>query len=105
MHGVGLGQLADASTSALVDEEAGFFAKRTRQRDLGAARSEPRPSGTGGDVRSPRRSAADGRQPEGFQGVRRDGDGETRRSFRREPREARDGGNATEARRREPAGN
>lgn len=71
----------------------------------GAARSEPRPSGTGGDVRSPRRSAADGRQPEGFQGVRRDGDGETRRSFRREPREARDGGNATEARRREPAGN
>ena len=24
-----------------MDEEAGFFAKRTRQRDLGAARSEP----------------------------------------------------------------
>lgn len=71
----------------------------------GAVRPEPRPSGTGDDVRGPRHRAAEGRRPEGFQGVRRDGDGETRRSFRRELGEAREGGNVPEARRREPAGN
>ena len=71
----------------------------------GGARPELRPAGAAGEARSPRRSEAGGRAPEGLQGGRRDGDGESRHSFRRETREARDGGNAPEARRRESAGN
>jgi len=67
-----------------------------------AARPELRPAGAAGEAREPRRSEAGGRPPEGFGGFRRDDDGEARRSFRRE---ARDGGNAPEARGREPAGN
>ena len=67
-----------------------------------AARPELRPAGAAGEAREPHRSEAGGRPPEGFRGFRRDDDGEARRSFRRE---ARDGGNAPEARGREPAGN
>lgn len=61
-----------------------------------------RPAGGAGEAREPRRGEAGGRPPEGFRGFRRDDDGEARRGFRRE---ARDGGNAPEARTREPAGN
>ena len=68
----------------------------------GGARPELRPAGAGGEVRSPRPREAGGRSPETFQGFRRDGDGEARRSFRRD---AREDGARPEARGREPAGN